>query len=121
MAKKVIPDGFISKATLSEVRVSPRKARLVVDLIRGRNVSTALDILGNCDKKTAPLVTKLLLSAVANAENKSGVDVDELFVKKIWVCEGKKLYRSMPRAQGRATPIRKRFSTITLHLDEVGA
>jgi len=120
MAKKATVEGFISKATLSQVRVSPRKARLVVNMIRGRNVNTALDMLGTCDKKTAPLVKKLLMSAVANANN-SGVDIDDLFVKRIWVSEGKRLYRSMPRAQGRATPIRKRFSTITLHLDEVGA
>ena len=119
--KKVVTEGFISKASLREVRVSPRKARLVVDLVRGQNVNVALDVLGNCDKKTAPLVKKLLMSAVANAEKHSGVDIDELVVKRIWVSEGKKLYRSMPRAQGRATPIRKRFSTITLHLDEVGA
>jgi large subunit ribosomal protein L22 len=121
MAKKSEAEGYISKAKLSDVRVSPRKARLVVSLIRGRQVDTALDILGNCDKKTAPLVKKLLLSAVANAERSSDVDVDELFIKSIWVSEGKRLYRSMPRAQGRATPIRKRFSTITLFLDEFGA
>ena len=122
MAKKKneAADGLISKASLREVRVSPRKARLVVNLIRGKNVNDALDMLGNCDKKTAPLVKKLLLSAVANAEKQSSVDIDELVIKRIWVTEGKKLYRMMPRAQGRATPIRKRFSTITLHLDEIG-
>ena len=111
--------GFISSAKLSEVRISPRKARLVVNLIRGSRVETALDALANCDKKTAPMLKKLLLSAVANAQHSSDIDVDELFVKKIWVSEGKILYRSMPRAQGRATPIRKRYSTITLELDEV--
>lgn len=122
MAKKKteVTEGLISKASLREVRVSPRKARLVVNLIRGKNVNDALDMLGNCDKKTAPLVKKLLLSAVANAEKQSSVDIDELVVKRIWVTEGKKLYRMMPRAQGRATPIRRRFSTITLHLDEIG-
>ncbi len=124
MAKKNQKDaaeGLISKATLSDVRVSPRKARLVVDLIRGKNVNSALDVLTNCDKKTAPLVRKLLLSAVANAEKQTNIDIDELVVKRIWVSEGKRLYRMMPRAQGRATPIRKRYSTITLHLDETGA
>ena len=123
MSKKKQKDseGLISKATLSEVKVSPRKARLVVNLIRGKNVNTALDLLGNCDKKTAPLVRKLLMSAVANAEKQTNIDIDELFVKRIWVSEGKTLHRMMPRAQGRATPIRKRYSTITLHLDEVGA
>ena len=120
-SKKAVPEGFISKASLNEVKVSPRKARLVVDLVRGKNVNVALDVLENCDKKTAPMVKKLLLSAVANAEKNSGVDIDELIVKRIWVSEGKKLYRSIPRAQGRATPIRKRYSSITLHLDEVGA
>lgn len=112
-------EGSVSSATLSNVRVSPRKARLVVDLIRGNRVEVALDVLANCDKKTAPLVKKLLLSAVANASKNSGIDVDELYVKRAWVNEGRKLYRMMPRAQGRATPIRKRSSTITLVLDEV--
>lgn len=119
--KKPETEGYISKAILRETRVSPRKARLVVDLVRGQDVNAALDILSNCDKKTAPLLKKLLLSAVANAEHTSKVDVDELFVKRIWVSEGKTIHRFMPRAQGRATPIRKRHSTITVMLDEVGA
>ena len=119
--KKVEPEGYISKAILREVRVSPRKARLVVDLVRGRDVCTALDMLSNSDKKTGPLLSKLLMSAVANAEFSSKVNIDELFVKRIWVSEGKTIHRFMPRAQGRATPIRKRHSTITVLLDEVGA
>ncbi len=112
-------EGSIAKATLKQVRVSPRKARLVVDMIRGNRVEIALDVLQNCDKKTAPLVKKLILSAVANAGKNSGVDVDELYVKSAWVNEGRKLYRMIPRAQGRATPIRKRYSTITVVLDEM--
>ncbi len=119
--KKQESDGYISKAILREVRVSPRKARLVVDLVRGQDVSSALDILANCDKKTAPMLKKLLMSAVANAESTSKVDIDELFVKRIWVSDGKILRRVIPRAQGRATPIRKRHSTITVMLDEIGA
>lgn len=119
--KKTEPEGYISKAILREVRVSPRKARLVVDLVRGRDVSSALDMLANSDKKTGPLLSKLLMSAVANAEFSSKVNIDELFVKRIWVSEGKTIHRFMPRAQGRATPIRKRHSTITVLLDEVGA
>ena len=121
MAKKQEKVGYVARASLSNARVSPRKARLVVDLIRGKNVNVALDILGNCDKKTAPLVQKVLMSAVANADKNAGVDVDELFVKSIWVNAGRTLARSMPRAQGRATPIRKRSSKITLLLDEQGA
>ena len=119
--KKTEPEGYISKAILREVRVSPRKARLVVDLVRGRDVSSALDMRANSDKKTGPLLSKLLMSAVANAEFSSKVNIDELFVKRIWVSEGKTIHRFMPRAQGRATPIRKRHSTITVLLDEVGA
>lgn len=117
ISKAKAMEGFVSKASLNNFRVSPRKARLVVDLIRGRGVGQALDILRNCDKKTAPVLKKLLLSALANAAN-SGVDPDGLFVKKAWVSEGTTLKRMMPRAQGRATPIRKRSSRINLELDE---
>lgn len=119
--KKQSNEGFVSRASLNKVRVAPRKARLVVDLIRGRRVVDALDLLVNCDKKTAPLLRKLLLSAVANANNQSGVNVDELIVKRAWVDESAILYRYMPRAQGRATPIRKRSSNIHVLLDEAGA
>lgn len=121
MSSKKLDFNFISTASLDGARVSPRKARLVVNMIRGRKVEQALDILVNCDKKTAPLMKKLLLSAVANADRKHGVNVDELFIKRIWVDEAKTLHRFMPRAQGRATPIRKRSSTIKVYLDEVGA
>ena len=119
MAKaKAAVEGKISSATLRDVRVSPQKARLVVNLIRGKAVSNALEVLTLCDKKTAPVLRKLLLSAVANAKERSGVDPDELFVRRAWVNQGRKYKRFMPRAQGRATPIRKRHSTITLVLDE---
>ena len=119
MAKE--QEGYISKAKLSNVRVSPRRARLVVDLIRGKKVGEAINALEFANKKTAPVLKKLILSAVANAKDLSKVDVDELFVKRAWVDEGRTLKRFMPRAQGRATPIRKRHSHITVVLDEVGA
>ena len=121
MAKEAKNTGYISKATLSNMRVSPRRARLVVDLIRGRTVGSALDVLEFNDKKTAPFLKKLILSAVANASDQSSVDVDELFVKRAWVNEGRVLKRFLPRAHGRATPIRKRHSSITVILDEIGA
>ena len=121
MGTKDSTQGFISKATLRDIRVSPRKARLVVDMVRGKKLSVALDALEFCDKKTAPALKKLLMSAAANAKNSSAVDVDELYVKRAWVNEGRKYKRFMPRAQGRATPIRKRHSIITVVLDEVGA
>lgn len=110
--------GYVARATLSNARVAPRKARLVVDLIRGKRIEPALDILRNCEKKTALLLKKLLLSAVANAGDRSGVNIDELYVKRVWVDEGKTLHRWLPRAQGRATPLRKRHSRITVLLDE---
>lgn len=111
--------GYISKAKLSNARVSPRRARLVINMVRGKSVGQALQDLEFCDKKTAPLVHKLLLSAVANAKHKEGVEVEELFVKAACVDEGRVLNRWMPRAQGRATPIRKRHSHITVYLDEI--
>ena len=122
MAKARVNEGHISKAMLRNTRVSAQKARLVVNMIRGKKVDVALDELRCCTKSTAPVVEKLLLSAVANADNKqSGVDIDELYVKSAWVDEGKTYHRFMPRAHGRATPIKKRHSTITVVLDEGGA
>lgn len=114
-------EAHVAKAKLSNARVSPRKARLVVNLVRGEKVERALDLLESCDKKTAPLLKKLLLSAVANASNEQSVDVDELFVKSVWVDEGKTIKGIMPRARGSASPIRKRSSSITVLLDEIGA
>ena len=112
-------EGYISKAKLSNVRVSPRRARLVVDMIRGKSVGQALEELKTCDKKKASLLHKLILSAVANARQKEKIDVEELVVKTAFVDEAKTLNRWMPRAQGRATPIRKRHSSITVLLDEL--
>lgn len=114
-------EGYISKASLEDTRVSPRKARLVVNMIRGKQIEVALDILSMCDKKTAPLVKKLVLSAVANASNNSGVNIDELYIKRVWVDAGRTYHRVMPRARGSASPIRKRHSSITVLLDEVSA
>ncbi|MCC6221085.1 MAG: 50S ribosomal protein L22 [Deltaproteobacteria bacterium] len=108
----------ISKATLRNVRVSPQKSRLVVDLIRGKRVQEALEKLRFCDKKSAPLVSKLLLSAVSNVGDDTSVNIDDLYVRYAWVDSGRVLKRSMPRAQGRATPIRKRHSSITVMLSE---
>lgn len=118
MAKGAAQTGCVSRAVLKNFRVPPRKARLVADVIRGHLVEEAIQLLDFCDKKTAPAIRKLLVSAAANAKNVSNVDVDELVVKRIWVNEGRKFKRFMPRAHGRATPIRKRHSTITVMLDE---
>ena len=107
-----------SKAIARYVRIGPRKARLVVDLVRGKKVEHALDVLDVLPKKAARIVAKALRSAVANAEDRSHVDVDRLYVKRAFVDEAPAWTRWSPRAQGRATPILKRGSHITLVIDE---
>jgi len=107
------------KAVLRNTRISARKARLVVDMVRGKPVSSALDTLKLMNKKAAPLVHKLIQSAMANATNAATVDVDRLIVSEVFVDEGVTLKRFLPRAQGRATPIRKRSSHITVKLAEL--
>lgn len=95
-------------------RISPQKARLVADLIRGKNVDKALEILAFSDKKAAVLIKKVLESAIANAEHNEGLDIDDLNVAKIFVDEGPVMKRIMPRAKGRADRILKRSSHITV-------
>ncbi len=95
-------------------RISPQKARLVADLIRGKNVDQALEILTFSNKKAAELVKKVLESAIANAEHNEGADIDDLRVAKIFVDEGPVMKRIMPRAKGRADRILKRSSHITV-------
>ncbi len=106
-----------TQAKLRNVRLSPRKARLVVDLVRGKGIQDAMNILQFSPQKTAPILSKLLKSAVANAEQKGVSDVDSLFVKAVTVDQGPVLKRFMPRAQGRASRIRKPTSHITVVLD----
>jgi large subunit ribosomal protein L22 len=105
------------KAKLRFTRIAPRKARLVADLIRGKRSEEALSVLTFTPKAAARIIIKLLKSAVANATQKK-IDVDRLYVKTIMVDQGPTMKRFMPRAMGRATPIRKRTSHITIVLDE---
>ena len=107
-----------SRSMLRYARVSPRKARLVVDIIRGKEVGLALNTLQFTNKKMAPVVAKMVRSAVANAEVKGVKDPDKLFVKSIFVNEGPTIKRFMPRAMGRATKILKRTSHITVILSD---
>ncbi|CAM2957535.1 50S ribosomal protein L22 [Vibrio mytili] len=95
-------------------RISPQKARLVADQIRGKSVDQALEILTFSNKKAAVLVKKVLESAIANAEHNEGADIDDLSVAKIFVDEGPTMKRIMPRAKGRADRILKRSSHITV-------
>jgi len=107
------------KASATHIRISPRKVRMVVDTVRGKSVSQALSILGFTRKRAALPVQKLLKSAVANAVENGGIsDVDALVIDRIMVDEGPTLKRFMPRARGRATPIRKRTSHIRIMLRE---
>ena len=103
-------------ARLRGARLSAQKARLVADLIRGKKVEEALDILTFSPKKAARVIKKVLESAIANAEHNEGADVDELRVSSIYVDEGLTLKRIKPRAKGRADRIRKRTCHITVKL-----
>ncbi len=106
-----------AQAKLRNVRLSSRKARLVVDMVRGKGIQEAMNILQVSPQKTAPILSKLLKSAVANAEQGGVSDVDQLFVKTVMVDQGPALKRFRPRAQGRASRIRKPTSHITVVLD----
>jgi large subunit ribosomal protein L22 len=107
-----------TKAVARYIRISPRKARLVVDMIRGRDVAAAEQILDFSDKGAARVVSKVLRSAVANAENNNALPAEGLYVSKVFVDEGPTLKRFRPRAMGRATRINKRTCHITVILDE---
>jgi large subunit ribosomal protein L22 len=107
-----------SSAKLKFTRLSPQKTRLVVNMVRGKDVQEALNILKFSPQRPADVVAKVMRSAVANAEQKGIEDVDRLFVKAVFVDQGPVLKRFMPRAQGRATKIRKPTSHITVVLDE---
>jgi len=107
-----------ASAKLAYARISPRKTRLVVDMIRGRQIQLALNILKFSPQPSAKLISNLLRSAVANAEQKGVSDVDTLFVKSIYVNAGTVLKRFLPRAMGRASRIRKPTSHIHVVLAE---
>ena len=105
-----------AKAVLRGARISAQKARLVADLVRGMPVGTASAVLEHTNKKAAHLVRKVLLSAVANAENNVGADVDELKIARIYVDEGAVMKRMHARAKGRGARILKRTSHITVEV-----
>jgi large subunit ribosomal protein L22 len=107
-----------TSAKLSHARISPQKARLVADLVRGMPVERALETLTFSPKKAAHIVRKVLESAIANAEHNAGADVDELKVAKIYVNEGPVLKRFEARAKGRGNRIQKRTSHITVTVGE---
>lgn len=103
-------------AKLRHARVSPQKARLVADLIRGKGIEDALDLLTFSNKKSAQIIKKVLESAIANAENNFGYDIDELKVGTVFVDTGPTMKRIRARARGRADRLVKRTSHITIKL-----
>ncbi|SEN74310.1 LSU ribosomal protein L22P [Mesobacillus persicus] len=107
-----------AKAVLNTVRIAPRKARLVLDLIRGKQVGEAVAILKLTPKAASPIIEKLLKSALANAEHNYEMDVNNLVVSQAFANEGPTLKRFRPRAQGRASAINKRTSHITIVVSE---
>ena len=106
------------RAVARYIRISPRKVRIVIDLIRGKSVNEALAILKFTPKAASEVVIKLLNSAIANAENNLDLNRDNLYVAEIFADQGPTLKRVMPRARGMAFQIRKRTSHITVILDE---
>ena len=100
------------------IRISPRKVRLIGDLIKKKNINDASGLLTYMPQKASDILKKLLDSAVANAKQKKYVDIDNLFVKNVIVDGGPVMKRVLPRAMGRATKVRKRMSHITMILDE---
>jgi len=106
------------KAVAKYIRVSPRKIRLLMDEIRGKNVEEVLNLLTFAPQKGAPILRKVVNSALANAGQYPDIDVDSLFIRRVFANEGPTLKRFRPRAMGRATRIRKRSCHLTVILDE---
>ena len=108
-----------ARAEARYIRISPQKARLVVDLIRGENAGKAINILRATNKRIAPTVEKVLRSAIANAENKSeDVDVDRLFVSEAYVNEGPRMKRIRPAPMGRAYRYQRRIAHIVVKVSQ---
>ncbi|MGX7108768.1 50S ribosomal protein L22 [Facklamia miroungae] len=107
-----------AKAMAKTVRIAPRKARLVMDLIRGKQVGEAMAILKFTPKAGSPIIEKVLKSAIANAEHNYDLDLETLYVSEAYVNEGPTMKRFRPRAKGSASPILKRTSHITIVVSE---
>jgi len=108
-----------AKAIAKFMRISPRKVRLIAENINGKPVEDALNILRFTPKKAADMLSKVLYSAISNAGQMPGVDVDSLMVKQVTVDEGPTWKRIRPRAMGRAYRVRKRTSHITVVVKEI--
>jgi len=107
-----------ARAVARFIRISPQKARLIMDEVRGKKVDEAIRLLSFSPKKGARIIKKLINSAVANAEANKEVDVDTLYIKRVYADQGPIMKRFQPRAMGRASRIKKRTSHLTVILDE---
>ena len=107
-----------AKAIAKTVRIAPRKARLVIDLIRNKDVKEADKILANINKESSRLIRKVLVSAVANATNNLGLDANNLYVKEAYINEGQVMKRMKFGSRGHVDPIKKRTSHITIVVSE---
>lgn len=107
-----------AKATVYGVGVTPRKARLVIDLVRGKDIKVALGILANVNKAAVTPVVKLIRSAAANAINNHSMNEEKLFIEAIYANDGPRMKRFMPRAKGSASGLVKRTSHITVVVKE---
>ena len=108
------PQPTEAHATSKNVRITPRKARLVIDLVRGKDVKVALGILANTNKAASEPVIKLIKSAAANAVNNFGMDEDKLYIAEIWANDGLRMKRYLPRAKGSASGLVKRNSHLSV-------
>ena len=106
-----------AKATIYNLRIAPRKVRLVSDTLKGKSANESIAQMQLMPWRSVPFISKLLKSAVANAKNKN-MDVNKLFIESITVNQGPMLKRFLPRAQGRATPIQKKMSHLSVTLGE---
>lgn len=106
------------RAKVTYVRVPSSKAKIVLDTIKGKDVTAALGILAYTPRNAARVIEKLLKSAIANAENNNGLDISKLYIQEAYATQGPKLKRIRPRAQGRAFRIDKQTSHITVVLNE---
>ena len=116
--KPAKPQVTSARAVAHDVRVTPRKARLVLDLIRGKQVNEALGILANVNKAASPIVAKVVKSAASNAINNFGMSEDKLYVAECYAGDGIKMKRYLPRAKGSASGLVKRSSHITVVVKE---
>ncbi len=107
-----------ARAVAKDVRITPRKARLVIDLVRGKGVNEALGILANVNRAASPLVSKVIRSAAANAINNFSMSEENLYVAEIYATDGIKMKRFLPRAKGSASGLVKRTSHITVVVKE---